>query len=158
MRLLYGTTTLLVVTLADSLFNSKFRLHLADSFNFEHNPDSANPFKIFEVYQGIVAQDDRGHAKYLEHVGKVEDWIIDLRGRGSPDHQAALNLIRTLGTRGVQPYLAVLECDTYEANHGTKIVTLPPHLAASPTSIEYVVSDISGPALRDPELHLHKLF
>lgn len=155
MRLLYGTTTSLVVTLTDRYHGSCFRLYFADAFNAVQNPRSSNPFLIFLEYRDMVEHNDITNPKYLAHVNGVRRGTRN-RQQGV-DRREALHTIRRMGIHAVAPYLAMLEVEAYENNHGTAVVPRSPAVAGSPTAIEYLVDDIRGPNQTDPELHLQRL-
>lgn len=156
MRLLYGTTTLVKVTLGERFQGSLFRLYLADGFNAAQNPPSSNPFRIFGEFRDVVRTNDRKNAKYVAHVRGVKS-SLRRRMKDDPSYRDALQTVSAMGVHAVQPYLAILEADSYEGR-GKAVHPVPPGRAGSPDSVEYYLDDIRGPKHEAPELHLQRLY
>jgi hypothetical protein len=162
MKLLYGTTTALVVTISDLYYGSVFRLYLADDFNASStNPPSSDPFQMFLDFRQIFIRNDHNNPKVIMHRAAVRRGIR-LRLAGDPaGRQNAGQTVRSMGIHGIQPYLAIVEADTYLNNHysGAPLSSfqVPPAKAGSPTSVEYLLTNIQGPNLPSPDLHLQKL-
>ncbi len=156
MRLLYSTTSALQVELNERFFDSVFKLYFADEFNAKCNPPSSNPHRIFMDYREIFASNDRLNPKLVSHFNGLKRGIRR-RLKDDPARPDALDTIKAMGIHGIQPVIAILECDTYVA-HGKTITALPPGRSGSPTSVEYQLADIHGPKHSDPELHLHHSF
>jgi hypothetical protein len=164
MKLLYGTTTELVVTVTTLYYESRYRLYFAEDFNmWPRNPPSSDPFRLFIDYREMVLTNDLGNLKYIGHIRAVKSGIRT-RLRDRMYRNVALELVNRMGILAIQPYLAILEVDTYLQQHypgGEKTLDdfrVPPSAAGSPTSVEYVFDGIRGPRHPDAELHLQKLF
>jgi len=156
-RLLYGITTELMATLCDRFCQSRYRLYFTDHINASPNPDSANPLSLLKDFEAIVQQDDRANPKFFMHKAGVRQFT-EQRLAGKADYDSAVRLIDGATTQDVKPYLAVLEVDTYEANHSTRVVPLPPDSATSIRSIEYLLDECVGPNQPGAELHLEPMF
>lgn len=158
MKLIYGTTSSLVVTITERFYNSVFSLYFADTFNaWPTNPPSSNPFQIFQDFTEIVKTNDRYNPKYIAHRNGVRRGIQKNLTAGSSEQKETYRTINIMGTKGLEPYLAILECDTYTARIGSSLTHLPPSKAGSPTSLEYLLTDVQGPKHPQPEMHLQKL-
>ena len=160
MHLKYGTTTSLVVTISERFYSSKFYLYFADNFNaWPQNPSSSNPFQIFLDYMEIFRSNDLNNPKFVAHKRGVRKGIRANFAKGTPNRLAALRTVRVMGIHAIQPYLAILEVDTYVRARPavTTIPPLLPPLAGSPTSIEYLVDDVQGPRSGNPDMHLQRL-
>lgn len=157
MRLLYGTTTSVVVTVSDLYYGSLFYLYFADNFNaWPQNPPSSNPFQIFLDYTEIFRTNDINNPKFIAHIRGVKSGIR--KKLAGPSRRRALQTVSTMGTHAIQPYLAILEAETYQRNHvGASITPLLPPATGSPTSVEYLLNDIQGPKHSAFEMHLQKL-
>ena len=156
MRLLYATTSDLLVELTERFQGSNYKLHFADEFNPAINPASSNPFRIFQHYSEVFKCNDFADRKYVSHISAIKRGTRK-RLRDRPEYQDARDLIRHMGMHGIRPVLAILEGDTYIA-HGKTITRAAPGRSGSPTSVEYVLGDVRGPQMEDPELHLHQLY
>ena len=158
-RLLYGTTTSLVVTICERFRGSLFRLYFADDFNaWPHNPPSSNPFQLFLDYNEIFRTNDIINPKYVIHKRGVRRFIRKKLTLGTPDYANAQRTVQVMGIHAIQPYLAILEVTTYQNNHHSILIQqLPPNTAGSPTSVEYLVDDIHVPTHSNPDMHLQKL-
>jgi hypothetical protein len=163
MRLLYGTTTELVVTITERFFGGQYRLYFAEQFNASpSNPPSSNPFRLFIDYDEIFKTNDLKNPKFIAHQRGVRQ-AIRVRLNTPDSRREAFATLRALGIHGVRPYLAILEVDTYLQNHyaGYRMelesLRRSPQAAGSPTAIEYVFDNIRGPRLPNAELHLQKL-
>jgi hypothetical protein len=163
MRLIYGITSRMAVTISETYFGSRYQLYFADNINATPpNASSSNPFKIFQEYTDIVANNDRKNPKYIAHRRGLQRAI---RVRlGTPQSRLGpQRTMRAMGTHGMQPYLAILEVETYLNNHhpGMSVslihFQLPPSQAGSPASVEYMLRDIAGPHNPNPEMHLQQL-
>lgn len=159
MKLYYGTTTLLLVTISENFYGSRYRLSFTERFNaWPQNSLSSNPLQLFIDYSEIVRTNDIKNPKFVAHQIGVMRGIYKNLTAGSPGQLSALQTVRDMGTHGLRPYLAILEVDTYTAARGSAVIpTVPPPKAGSPTSLEYLVEDIRGPNHATPELHLEKL-
>jgi hypothetical protein len=163
MKLLYGTTTQLMVMITDLYYDSRYRLYLTEEFNmWPRNPPSSNPFQLFVDFREMVRTNDLANPKYIAHRRALRSRI---RATPNPSfHRSALSTIDSMGIHGVQPYLAILEVETYLHHHYPQggmtldAFRVSPPNAGSPTSVEYVFDDIRGPRHHDAELHLQKLF
>ena len=156
MRLLYGTTTLVKVTLGERFQGSLFRLFLAEEFNAERNPPSSNPFRIFLEFRDIVRTNDRKNPKYVAHVRGMKSSLRN-RMKDDPCYRDALETVAAMGVHAVQPVLAILEADSYEGR-GKAVRPVPPGRAGSPDSVEYYLEELRGPNHEAPELHLQRLY
>lgn len=163
MRLLYGTTTELVVTITERFFSGQYRLYFAEHFNASpSNPPSSNPFRLFMDYDEIFRTNDLKNPKFLAHQRGVRA-AIRVRLPNPDAQREAFDTMRVLGIHGVRPYLAILEVDTYLQYHyaGHRVVLeslcRSPLVAGSPMAIEYLFENIRGPGLPGAELHLQKL-
>jgi hypothetical protein len=163
MKLLYGTTTEVHVTITNRFYGSLFHLYLAEDFNaWPHIPPSSNPFQLFLDYREMVRTNDLNNPKFVTHISGIRFHIR--RRLSNPDRQTALRTVRRMGIQAMQPYLAILEVDTYLQQHfpaggvGLGSFRIPSSSAGSPTSHEYFVPDIKGPHLPNTELHLQKLY
>lgn len=163
MRLLYGTTTELVVTITERFFGGQYRLYFAEHFNASpSNPPSSNPFRLFMDYDEIFRTNDLKNPKFTAHQRGVRQ-ASRVRLSNPDIRREAFDTIRTLGIHGVRPYLAILEVDTYLQNHyaGHQVelarLRRSPPAAGSPTAIEYLFENIRGPRFPNAELHLQKL-
>jgi hypothetical protein len=157
MKLLYGTTSLVIKMLTEQFYNSRFHLWLADEFSASDNPTSSNPYLIFEGYQSTYRSIDYTDPKFTAHISKVRKGVRR-RLYGTPECKQAMQLINRLGVNAVRPYMAILEATTYERQHKMTLAPVPKASAASPDCIEYNVNDIQGPSAGHPELHLQKMF
>jgi hypothetical protein len=163
MQLFYGTTTELVVIITERFFGGQYYLYFAENFNAsQSNPPSSNPFKLFMDYHEIFRTNDLKNPKFVAHQRGVRAAI---RGRlhNRATQQEAFSTMRALGIHGIRPYLAILEVDTYLQNHyaghygDMASLRLSPHVAGSPTAVEYFFREIRGPCRPDAELHLQQL-
>ncbi|MCX6022901.1 MAG: hypothetical protein NTZ05_14465 [Chloroflexi bacterium] len=159
MRLLYGVTSELVVTIAERFLGSEYYLYFADDINAAAtNPPSSNPFRLFFDFREIVEERDRGGAKFVAHVRGVRNGVL-AKMLPSPERDEALALIARASPRQMRPYLAILEADTYLSKRGgTLILPLPQSEAANDDSLEYRLEDVHGPNHAEPELHLQRLY
>jgi hypothetical protein len=156
MRLLYATTSALLVELTERFQGSNYKLWFADELNPATNPPMSNPFLIFQHNLEVFKRNEFADPKYVAHISGIKRGTRK-RFSGRPEYQDARALIRHMGTHGFRPVLAILEGDTYIA-HGKTITRAAPSRSGSPTSVEYVLGDVLGPQMRDPELHLHHLY
>ena len=164
MKLLYGTTTQLMVTITSLYYDSRYRLYLTEDFNmWPRNPPSSNPFQLFVDFREMVRTNDLANSKYIAHRRALRSRIRAYIPNPS-FQKSALSTIDRMGIHGVQPYLAILEVDTYLQHHhpqGGRTLddfrVAPPN-AGSPTSVEYLFDNIRGSDHHDAELHLQKLF
>ena len=164
MQLLYGTTSSLFVTITERFFGGRYYLYFADRINADPpNPPSSNPLRILFDYAEIFRTYDVKNPKFVAHQrgvrGAIHKQISD------PDtRKTAEQTIRALHIHGMQPYLAILEVETYLQNHyaGQRVdlesFRRSPPVAGSPMAIEYFIPDIRGPNLPDAELHLQKMY
>jgi hypothetical protein len=141
--------------LVETLFSDKFNA-------WPLIPPSSNPFQLFLDYQEIVRSNDVKNPKFIAHIRGVRRGIHK-RLHNPKTCDEANDAVRAMGIHAAQPYLAILEVETYLKQHhpagGTTIAAyrLPPSKAGSPTSVEYLVTDVQGPSVSDSELHLEKL-
>jgi hypothetical protein len=156
MRLLYGVTTQAMVTLAETYHGSIYKLYLADSISASSNPMSSDPLSLFREFSDIVHKGDAKSAKFIYHIRGLRRGTKS-RLKDDPRLGDALKVINGMGTNAVRPYLAILEADTYETNHGITIEPLSPPKSI-PLTTEYLVADVHGPKAVDPELHVERLF
>jgi hypothetical protein len=156
MRLLYATTSALMVELTERFQGSNYKLWFADELNPGTNPPSSNPFHMFQHYSKVFECNDFADPKYVAHISGIKRGTRKRLG-GRPEFKDARDLIRKMGVHGIRPVLAILEGDTYIA-HGKTITRATPSRSGSPTSVEYALADVRGPKMADPELHLHQLY
>src|SRR5215218_1569939 len=104
MRLLYATTSALLVELTERFQGSNYKLWFADEFNPVTNPPSSNPFRMFQHYSEVFECNDFADRKYVAHIGGIKRGTRK-RLRGHPEYQDARDLIRHMGMHGIRPVL-----------------------------------------------------
>jgi hypothetical protein len=163
MKLLYGTTTEVHVTITNRFYGSLFHLYMAEDFNaWPHIPPSSSPFQFFLDYREMVRTNDLNNPKFTTHISGIKFHIR--RRLSNPDRQTALRTVQRMGIQAMQPFLAILEVETYLQHHypaggrGLASFQVPSSKAGSPSSIEYFFPDIRGPTLPNAELHIQKLY
>jgi len=138
--LYYSTQTQLAYRICNRYLKGHFYVHCTEEFAPRMNPGSSNPSALYEHFQQVVEQDDRGDTQVWRIKQRLKEVALAKQKElGRKQFRTLLWEIEHAQTRDFLPILYLIQKSELKAAQRKQ---LPPELCANPNSVEFTITDL----------------